>query len=116
MLQDLNELIEQVADDDARYRHNQMQLQHSAWLLLQPPGYTTDEDVPDAMMQVAAVEAVQLPSMADCTPTNTVVAQTRCTLAAEPMHMQTIVIMTMVAYATWTIMNIIHNYMMKFFE
>ena len=25
-LQDLNELIEQVADDDARYRHSQMQL------------------------------------------------------------------------------------------
>ena len=54
--------------------------------------------------------------MADCTPTNTVVAQTRCALAAEPMHMQTVVIMTTVAYATWTIMNVIHNYMMKFFE
>ena len=87
-LQDLKELIEQVADDDARYRHNQVQLQHSAWLLPQPPGYTTDDDVPDAMTQVAAVESAQLPSMADCTPNNTVVAQTRCILADVPMHMK----------------------------
>ena len=115
-LQDLNELIEQVADDDARYRHNQMQLQHSAWLLSQPPGYTADDDVPDATTQVTAVESIQLPSMANCTPTNTVVAQTRYTLAAEPMHMHTVVIMTMVAYATWTILSVIHYYMMKFFE
>ena len=115
-LQDLNELIEQVADDDARYQHDQMQLQHSAWLLSQPPGYTSDDDAPDAMTQVTSVDSIPLPSMAICTPTNTVVAQARCTLAAEPVHMHTVVIMTMVAYATWTILGVIHNYVMKFFE
>ena len=70
----------------------------------------------DAVTQVTAVEPLQLPSMADCTPTNTVMVQTRCTVPAEPMRMQTVVIMTMVTYATWTIMSAIHNYMMKFFE
>ena len=45
----------------------------------------------DAMTQVAAVEPVRPPSVAGCTPTNTVVAQARCQLAAEPMSMQTVV-------------------------
>ena len=88
----------------------------SAWLLSQPPGYTTDDDIPAALTQVAAMEPMQLPSVADCTPTNTVVAQTRCELAAEPIHMQTVVVMTMVVYATWIIMNLIHNYVVEFFE
>ena len=81
-LQELNELIEQVADDEAQYQHNQMQLQHSAWLLSQPPGYASDEDMPDTLTQVTAVEHVQLPLIAECTPTNTVMAQPRCDVAA----------------------------------
>ena len=115
-LQELNELIEQVADDDAQYQHNQMQLQHGAWLLSHPPGYTSDDDIPDTLTQVTAVEPLQLPSIADRAPTNTVVAQTRCDLAAEPIRMQPVVIMTMIVYATWTIMNLVHSYVVEFFE
>ena len=115
-LQDLNELIEQVADDDARYRHNQMQLQHSAWLLTQPPGYTDDDNVPDSMTQVTTMASMELPPMAHRTPTNTVMAQTRSAVAAEPMHMHTVIIMTMVAYATWNILSVIQEYIMKLFQ
>ena len=60
-LQELNELVnvEQVADDDAQYQHNQVQLQHSAWLLSQPPGYESDADVPGETTQVTAVAHMQ---------------------------------------------------------
>ena len=109
-LQDLNELIEQVADDAARYQHNQVQLQHSVWLRSQPPGYESDEDVPDVMTQVTAVERIQVPSLASYAPTNTIMAQPRYALAAEPMGVQVVVIVTMVAYATWTIMGLMHNH------
>ena len=90
----MNELIAQVADDDAQYRHNQMQLQHSVWLLSRSPGSDNDDAVPDVLTQVTAVEHMQLPSLTSCALTNTVMAQPRCKLAAESMSMQVVVIMT----------------------
>ena len=115
-MQDLNELIEQVADESTRYQHNQMQLQHSAWLLSQPPEYADDEDVPDVVTQVMPTVSVELPPMARCAPTNTVVAQTRDVVATEPVQLHTVVIMAMVAYATWNILGIIQQCVMKLFE
>ena len=53
-LQDLNELVDQVADDEAQYQHIQIQLQHRVWLLSQPPGYKSDEEVPGEVTQVTA--------------------------------------------------------------
>ena len=82
-----------------------MQLQHSAWLLSQPPGYESDEDVPNVMTQVDAVGHMQVPSLASCGPANTVMAPPRYTLAAEPVSVQVVVIMTMVAYAMWGTMS-----------
>jgi hypothetical protein len=118
-LQQLNELIEQVADDDALYQHNHLQLQHSAWLLSQPPAYATDEALPDMLTQVTAVEPMQLPSITNYTPVEATVeatvAPTRCEVAPAPISMTTVVLMTMVAYATWEIMNVIHNYKLEIF-
>ena len=54
--------------------------------------------------------------MAHCTPTNTVVAQTRSVVAAEPVQLHTVIIVTMVAYATWNILSVIQQYIMKLFE
>ena len=42
-------------------------------------------------------------------------AQPRCELAAEPRSVRMVVLMTMVVYATWAIMSLIHNYMMQIF-
>ena len=117
--QELNELIEQVADDDAQYQHNQVQLQHSAWLLSQPPGYESDAGVPEETTPDAPVAHMQFPSMINCAPTNTVIAQPRCELAAEPramsMQLVVLIVMSMVVYATWAIMSLIHSYMIQFF-
>ena len=119
-LQQLNEMIEQMADDDARHQHNHLQLQHSAWLLSQPPAYATDEALPDMLTQVTAVEPIQLPSITNYTPieatVDATVAPTGCEVAPAPISMTTVVLMTMIAYATWTMMSVIHNYTLDLFK
>ena len=82
--------------------------------------YATDGELPDMLTQVTAVEPIQLPSITNYTPVeatvDATVAPTRCEVAPAPISMTTVVLMTVVAYATWTMLSVIHNYTLGLFK
>ena len=78
--------------------------------------YATDGELPDMLTQVTAVEPIQLPSITNYTPVEAVVTPTRCEVAPAPISMTTVVLMTVVAYATWTMLSVIHNYTLGLFK
>ena len=88
-LQDLTEMIEQVADDEAVHQHHMTQLQQSARQLSQPLG----DDVPHQ------------PEMPD-----TVFAQPRRSQVQDGMNIPTVVLMTAVhvVYIMWAVISAAH--------
>ena len=87
-LQDLTEMIEQVADEEAIRQHRITQLQYSAWQLSQPSDddaeYAEDNDAPTEEEVANLAESVMTPvahpqadTLYQCAMTNTAVAQPR---------------------------------------